>query len=83
MMAGSGCSPTQKCSSSIVLHRHDVNQGEAFSERRTGLDHFGMGVSTRLELEAWQAHLEEMGVQRAPAADRPFTQSPIADTPYG
>ncbi len=67
----------------IVLHRHDVNQGELFSERRTGLDHFGMGVSTRAELEAWQAHLEEMGVVRAAAADRPCTQSPIAVTPYG
>ena len=66
----------------IVLHRHDVNQGERFSERRTGLDHFGMAVPTRAELEAWQAHLEEMGVARA-AADRPCTQSPIADTPYG
>jgi catechol 2,3-dioxygenase-like lactoylglutathione lyase family enzyme len=67
----------------IVLHRHDVNQGEAFSERRTGLDHFGMGVPSRAELVAWQSHLEEMGVARAAAADRPCTQSPIADTPYG
>jgi glyoxylase I family protein len=67
----------------IVLHRHDANQKEAFSERRTGLDHFGMGVPTRAALEAWQAHLEEMGVARAAAADRPCTQSPIADTPYG
>ncbi len=67
----------------IVLHRHDVNQGESFSERRTGLDHFGMAVPTRVELEAWQSHLEAMGVARAAAADRPCTQSPIADTPYG
>ena len=67
----------------IVLHRHDANEKEPFSERRTGLDHFGMAVPTRAELEAWQAHLEEMGVARAAAADRPCTQSPIADTPYG
>jgi glyoxylase I family protein len=67
----------------IVLHRHDVNQGEAFSERRTGLDHFGMVVPTRAELEAWQSHLDAMGVVRAATADRPCTQSPIADTPYG
>ena len=31
----------------IVLHRHDVNQGETFSERRTGLDHVGMAVPSR------------------------------------
>jgi glyoxylase I family protein len=67
----------------IVLHRHDVNAGEPFSERRTGLDHVGLGVPTRAELVAWQAHLEEMGVARAAAADRPCTQSPITDTSYG
>ena len=67
----------------IVLHHHDANQGEAFSETRTGLDHVGLSVSSRAELEAWQAHLEELGVVRSAVADRPLTQSPIADRPYG
>jgi len=57
----------------IVLHRHDENQGEAFSERRTGLDHAGFMVPTRAELEAWRARLEERGI----------VHSPIADTEYG
>lgn len=57
----------------IVLHRHDENGGERFSERRTGLDHVGIGVASRAELDAWQRHLEDLRV----------TQSPIADTPYG
>ena len=57
----------------IVLHRHDANQRERFAETRTGLDHVGFGVSSRADLEAWQAHLQELGV----------AQSPIADTPYG
>ena len=57
----------------IVLHRHDVNEGEIFSERRTGLDHVGFQVPTRAELEAWRARLQELGI----------THSPIADTPYG
>jgi glyoxylase I family protein len=51
----------------IVLHRHDVNQGEPFSERRTGLDHFGMAVPTRAELEAWAG---------STARTRPGDQSP-------
>jgi glyoxylase I family protein len=67
----------------IVLHRHDANDGEQFAETRTGLDHVGFALPSRAELDAWQAHLEEMGVQKAEAADRPCTQSPIADTPYG
>jgi glyoxylase I family protein len=57
----------------IVLHHHDANQGETFAETRTGLDHVGFSVPSRADLEAWQAHLRELGV----------TQSPIADRPYG
>jgi glyoxylase I family protein len=57
----------------IVLHHHDANQRETFAESRTGLDHVGFMVPSRAALEAWQAHLEGLGV----------TQSPIADMPYG
>jgi catechol 2,3-dioxygenase-like lactoylglutathione lyase family enzyme len=67
----------------IVLHRHDTNEHEKFGETRTGLDHVGLKVADRETLEVWQAHLEECGVQRSAAADRPLTQSPIADAPYG
>jgi glyoxylase I family protein len=67
----------------IVLHRHDANGGEMFGETRTGLDHVGLIVPSRADLEAWQVHLEAMGVMRAAAADRPCTQSPINDRPYG
>lgn len=67
----------------IVLHRHDASTGETFLESRTGLDHVGFGVPTRDDLVAWQSHLENHGVVRAAAADRPLTQSPIADEPYG
>lgn len=67
----------------IVLHRHDVNGGELFSERDTGLDHVGLSVPTRDDLVAWQAHLEDCGVVRADTAAKPLTQSPIADEPYG
>jgi catechol 2,3-dioxygenase-like lactoylglutathione lyase family enzyme len=67
----------------IVLHRHDSHRGELFAETRTGLDHAGFAVAGRADLEAWQAHLEANGVVRAAQADRPLTQSPIVDRPYG
>jgi glyoxylase I family protein len=67
----------------IVLHVHDVNSGQPFSERETGLDHIGFGVPTRAELVAWQARLEECGVERVDVADRPLTQSPIVDIEHG
>lgn len=66
----------------IALHRHDRNAGQRFSETDTGMDHVGLGVPSRADLVAWQAHLEAHGVVRAAAADRPLTQSPIADEPY-
>lgn len=67
----------------IALHRHDSAGGEPFSETRTGLDHVGFMVTLRTDLQTWQRHLENNGVQPAAAADRPLTQSPIADESYG
>jgi glyoxylase I family protein len=67
----------------FALHRHDANGGERFTETRTGLDHIGLAVPARADLEAWQMHLDTVGVNRAPAADRPRTQSPIEDHHFG
>ncbi len=67
----------------IVLHRHDSNGGELFGETSTGLDHAGFLVPTRADLEAWQNHLEVLGVTMADTADKPLTQSPICDEAYG
>lgn len=67
----------------IVLHHHDANRSERFAETRTGLDHVGLVVPTRADLENWQAHLQALGVERSAAADRPCTQSPIEDRSFG
>jgi catechol 2,3-dioxygenase-like lactoylglutathione lyase family enzyme len=66
----------------FALHRHDTNDGGLFAETTTGLDHAGFHVAGRGDLEAWQDHLEAHGVVRSDAADKPLTQSPIADEPY-
>jgi glyoxylase I family protein len=67
----------------IVLHRHDTNNRGIFAETTTGLDHAGFVVPSRADLEVWQDHLEANGVARMDVADKPLTQSPIADEPYG
>jgi glyoxylase I family protein len=67
----------------VVLHRHDANESERFSETRTGLDHAGFMVPSRADLERWQDHLEAHGVAQSATAGRPMTQSPISDQPYG
>jgi len=66
----------------IVLHRHDTSTGAMFGETVTGLDHAGFMVPGRSDLQAWQAHLSANGVRRADVADKPLTQSPIADEAY-
>jgi catechol 2,3-dioxygenase-like lactoylglutathione lyase family enzyme len=67
----------------FALHAHDANEGEEFRETRTGLDHVGLAVPDRDALVAWQQHLETHGVVQTDVADRPLTQSPIADEAYG
>jgi len=67
----------------LVLHHHDTNDGRRFDETVTGLDHPGLMVPTRDDLVAWQDHLETNGVIRADEANKPLTQSPIADEGYG
>lgn len=66
----------------IVLHHHERNDHEPFVETSTGLDHVGLAVTTRAELEQWQQHLDAHGVVRVATANRPLTQSPILDAPY-
>jgi catechol 2,3-dioxygenase-like lactoylglutathione lyase family enzyme len=66
----------------IALHHHDTNDGALCKETVTGLDHAGFAVGSRADLEQWQDHLEAHGVIRADTADKPLTQSPIADEPY-
>lgn len=66
----------------IALHRHDANAERLFTETTTGLDHAGLAVPTRDDLKSWQRHLEANGVVRSDTADKPLTQSPIADEPY-
>lgn len=67
----------------IVLHGHDMNDGALFRETVAGLDHVGLRVPARPDLQAWQVHLETNGVERCAVADKPLTQSPIADEVYG
>jgi catechol 2,3-dioxygenase-like lactoylglutathione lyase family enzyme len=55
----------------VGLHVHPANEGEAFSEARTGLDHVGFGVADHAELEVWERRLAELGVSHSPIDDRP------------
>jgi catechol 2,3-dioxygenase-like lactoylglutathione lyase family enzyme len=54
----------------VGLHEHPANEGERFSETRTGLDHVGFTVPSHAELEAWEARLTELGVDHSPVNDQ-------------
>ena len=58
----------------IGLHTNTGNAGEQFDECRTGLDHVGINVATRAELEAWTAWLDELGIEHSGirSGDEPF-----------
>jgi catechol 2,3-dioxygenase-like lactoylglutathione lyase family enzyme len=46
----------------IGLLQHPSNDGSAFSEFRTGLDHVEFEVGTMRELAAWRQHLDGLGI---------------------
>ena len=63
----------------IGLHKNVSNQGESFSETRTGLDHVSFNVAARTDLEAWTDWLDELGVPHTGIRDltEPFVYSTV------
>lgn len=55
----------------VGLNAHDANDGRPFSETRTGLDHVGLRVARREDLDEWLHRFEELGVEHSPIADTP------------
>ena len=63
----------------LGLHTNISNEGEKFSETRTGLDHVSFSVASRSDLEAWTAWLDELGVSHTGIRDlkEPFVYSTV------
>jgi glyoxylase I family protein len=56
----------------LEVQQHDANGGDRFEPARTGLDHVGLKVDERAELDRWQAHFEAHGVTHTPVVDRDY-----------
>lgn len=54
----------------VGLHVHETNDGQAFAEQRTGLDHVSFLVSSRAELDDWRGWLTELDVPHSPVNDQ-------------
>ncbi|BBY79497.1 VOC family protein [Mycolicibacterium pulveris] len=63
----------------IGLHTNTGNTGERFDEARTGLDHVGLNVASREDLQAWTAWLDELGIEHSGirTEDTPFPFSTV------
>jgi catechol 2,3-dioxygenase-like lactoylglutathione lyase family enzyme len=61
------------------LHTNVGNDGARFDEARTGLDHVGFNVSSRAELQAWTAWLDELGIPHSgiQVVDEPFPYATV------
>ena len=53
----------------LTLLQHRAGTGEAFTEQRTGLDHLAFAVPDADAVEAWAAHLDELGIDRSAVKD--------------
>jgi len=53
----------------IGLHHNEANDGEAFDESRTGLDHIGFRVPDRNNLDLWAAKLDGLGIAHSGVRD--------------
>jgi hypothetical protein len=53
----------------IGLHHHVANDGKPCDERRTGLDHVGIAVPARSDLDSWAAWLHHLGVPHSGVND--------------
>jgi catechol 2,3-dioxygenase-like lactoylglutathione lyase family enzyme len=56
----------------VSVMTHDAPLGDAFDERRVGLDHLAFEVADRAELENWVTHLDANGVAHTGIIDIGF-----------
>jgi catechol 2,3-dioxygenase-like lactoylglutathione lyase family enzyme len=52
--------------------QHDQVEGGAFTPRRVGPDHLSFAVPDRAALDAWQARLDELGIEHDAIDDQRF-----------
>jgi catechol-2,3-dioxygenase len=56
----------------IGLTAHESTGSDRFDERRVGLDHLSIACEDRDEVEAWERHLNELGVEHGGLVDAAY-----------
>jgi glyoxylase I family protein len=62
----------------LGLDYHPDADREMFNERRTGLDHLALQLSSRSELDEWITHLDALGVDHGPLSEGGAEPAPFA-----
>jgi len=69
----SACAILEPASRTVLAFtQHDVVEGSGFTPHRVGLDHLSFAVPDRAALEAWQARLDELGIEHDAIDDQGF-----------
>jgi glyoxylase I family protein len=61
----------------LGLVGHADNDGEPFSEFRTGLDHFELLVERREDLDEWVERLDQLGIEHSGVKEPEYTRNAI------
>jgi len=57
----------------VGIHQFpDPHGAEPFDERRPGFDHLAFACSSRVELEQWEAKLNDLGIQNGGVVNAPY-----------
>jgi catechol 2,3-dioxygenase-like lactoylglutathione lyase family enzyme len=59
----------------LALVGHAENEGEPFSEFRTGLDHFEFLVDRREDLDEWVGRLDRLGIEHSGVKEPDYTRN--------
>jgi len=67
----------------IGLTAHEGTGSDRFDERRVGLDHLSIACEDRDEVEAWERHLIELGVEHGDLVDAGYGRVLTSRDPDG
>ncbi len=56
----------------LGLTQHTHSTGQPFSPFTPGMDHLGLGVDTRQDLQSWADHLSSLGVEHSGLVDASY-----------
>lgn len=67
---------------SLTVHA-GTDPSDRFDEQRVGMDHVAIACDQRSDLDAWLAHLDQLGIPRSPVTEAPHAHLATCRDPDG